>query len=316
MEVFIGPMNPEKESGREGNKLSATCFFIVSVLGALYVLVEAGLQVFGRSICVSGGCGLVAQLARFGDLSLIGIGLAALAFLALLSGLNRRRRNALLDSAINLVLIAALAAEGFLVGYQVFWLTELCLLCLSVFGFLVLLGLLRLLAGWKEAAAGFAALAAVLCVVGLVLPPRGTALPADKKMILFYSPDCPHCSEIKEEIDKNKLDITPVPVKEYTATLKNLGVDSVPTLFVNGRYEKLILNGKEAIRRYLAACHSSGSATPSLPGSPTIMRESGKKSGAPGSLLPVAPLSPWGTSDQLFNPAPDEGVCKEEQKCK
>jgi len=296
----------------QGRHLSTATFFIVSVLGALYLMVEAGLQVFGRSICVSEGCGLVAQLARFGDLSMILVGFIALAFLALLSGLNQRRQSGLLDSAINLALIAALAAEGFIVGYQVFWLAEVCLLCVSVFGIFVSLGLLRLLAGWKEAAAGFAAFAAVLCFVGLVLPPRGTALPTDKKMILFYSPECRHCSEIKEEIDKNKLEITPVLVKEYTATLKNLGVDNVPTLFVNGKYEKLILTGKEAIRRYLAACQSSGKVTPSLADVPASKMESNLKSGNFGSVWSLPPL---GGPNTLFNPSTDEGVCKEEQKC-
>ena len=296
----------------EEKHASATLFFIVSVLGALYLLVEAGLQGFGRSICVSEGCGLVAQLARFGDLSMILVGFMALAFLALLSGWNRRRKSGLLDAAINLALIAALAAEGFFIGYQVFWLPEVCLLCLSVFAIFVFLGLLRLLAGWKEAAAGFAAFAAVLCFVGLVLPPRGTALPTDKKMILFYSPECRHCSEIKEEIDKNKLEITPVLVKEYTATLKNLGVDNIPTLFVNGKYEKLLLTGKEAIRRYLAACQSSGKATPSVADVPPLKKESNLKSGNFGSVWSLPPL---GGPNTLFNPSTDEGVCKEEQKC-
>jgi len=296
----------------KGKHFSTTTFFILSVLGALFLLVEAGLQLFGRSICVSGGCGLVAQLARFGDLSLILIGFVVLAFLALLSGLNQKRRSGLLDSAINLALIAALAAEGFLVGYQVFWLTEVCLLCLSVFGILFSLGLLRLFAGWKEAAAGFATFAVVLSLVGFVLPPRGTALPSDKKMVLFYSTDCPHCSEIKETIDKDQLDITPVLVKEYTATLKNLGVDSVPTLFVNGRYEKLILTGKEAIRRYLAACQSSGISTSSVSGAPVSKMKSSIKSEDSGSVLP---FSPWGAPNPVFNPSTDEGVCKEEQKC-
>ena len=296
----------------KGRHFSTTYFFIVSVLGTLYLLVEAGLQVFGRSICVSGGCGLVAQLARFGDLSMILIGFIALAFLALLSGLNRRRRSGLLDFAINLALIAALAAEGFFVGYQVFWLPEVCLLCLSVFGIFVSLGLLRLFAGWKEAAAGFAAFAVVLCFVGFVLPPQGTALPSDKKMMLFYNTECTHCLEIKEEIDKNKLEIIPVLVKDYTATLRNLGVDSVPTLFVNGRYEKLIITGKEAIRRYLAACQSSGVSTPSVSGAPASKKESSLKSGDSGSVLPLSPL---GAPNPIFNPSTDEGVCKEEQKC-
>ena len=305
-------MNSEKESRMKEKHVSTATFFIVSALGALYLLVEAGLQVFGRSICVSKGCGLVAQLARFGDLSIILIGLVALAFLALLSGLNRRKRSGLLDFAINVALIAALAAEGFFVGYQVFWLPEVCLLCLSVFGFFVFLGLLRLLTGWKEVAAGFAAFAVVLCFVGLVLPPGGMALPSDKKMILFYSTECRHCSEIKEEIDKNKLDITLVLVKEYTTTLRNLGVDNVPTLFVNGRYEKLVLTGKESIRRYLAACQSSGKSTPSVAEVPALKKESSLKSGDFGSVWPLPTL---GGPNTLFDPSTDEGVCKEEQKC-
>ena len=68
----------------KGRHVSTNYFFIVSVLGAIYLLVEAGLQVFGRSICVSGGCGLVTRLARFGDLPMILIGFMALAFLALI----------------------------------------------------------------------------------------------------------------------------------------------------------------------------------------------------------------------------------------
>lgn len=295
----------------KGKQFSTTYFFIVSVLGALYLLVEAGLQVSGRSICVAGGCGLVTQLARFGDLSMILIGSIALAFLALLSGLNWRRRSGLLDFAINLALIAALAAEGFFVGYQIFWLSEVCLLCLSVFGIFVSLGLLRLFAGWKEVAAGFAAFAVVLGCVGFVLPPRGQALPVDKKMMLFYSTECKHCLEIKEEIDKNKLDITPVLSKEYTATLRNMGVNSVPTLFVNGRSEKLIITGKEAILRYLASCQASG-ATPAVLGAPVSKKGSNVTAADSGSGLPLSSL---GAPTPLINPFTDEGVCKEEQKC-
>ena len=169
-------------NGRQGH---TKYFFILSVLGSLYLLVEAGLQVFGRSICVSEGCGLVARIARFGDLSTVLIGFMALGLLALLSGLNLRRQSGLLDSAINLALIAALAAEGFFVGYQIFWLPEMCLFCLSVFGLFLTLGLLRWVAGWKETAAGFAAFALVLCFVGLVLPPRGTATSIRQKNDTF-----------------------------------------------------------------------------------------------------------------------------------
>jgi hypothetical protein len=299
-------------NNRKDKHSSALPFFIVSLSASLYLLAEAGLLVFGRSLCVSEGCGLVTRIARFGDLSMVLIGFMALGFLALLSGLNLRRPRGPLDSIINLFLIAALAAEGFFVGYQIFWLPEVCLFCLSVLGLFLILGLLRWVAGWKETAAGFAAFALVLCLAGLVLPPQGTALPSDKKMILFYSEDCRHCSEIKEEIHKNKLEITPMLVKDYTAALKNLGIDSVPTLFVNGKYEKLILTGQEAIRRYLADCQVPEKPIPSGSEAPVTKKRASKESGISGSGLPLSPLS---APNPLFNPSTDEGLCKENQKC-
>jgi hypothetical protein len=305
--------NELREKSGMGKKYgSMKVFFMVTVLGALFLFAETVLQLWGRSLCASQGCGLASRLARFGDHSLLLAGLSVLALLGLLSGLNRKRRNGRLDLAINLTLTAVLAAEGFLAGYQIFWLAERCLLCLSVFGIFLVLGLLRLWAGWVEIWAGFAASAAVLLLVGLVLPPPGTALPLDKKMVLFTSADCRHCSEIKEEIARNSLPITPVTVTDYTATLKPLGIDQVPTLFVNGRYEKLILTGKEAIRRYLAACQSSGRAIPSEAGVSALKKETGNKArdGRRG-----APLPALDAPTDLFNPAVDEGVCKEEQKC-
>ncbi len=251
-------------------------------------------------------------MARFGDLSTVLIGFIALGLLALLSGLNLRRQSRLLDSAINLALIAALATEGFFVGYQIFWLPEMCPFCLSVFGLFLILGLLRWMAGWKETAAGFAAFALVLSFVGLVLPPRVTTIPSDKKMILFYSEECRYCSEIKEEINKNKLEITPVLVKDYTPALKSLGINSVPTLLVNGRYEKVILTGKEAIRRYLALCQSSEKPIPSVPNTSTSKKGPSSRSGNSGS---GSPLSPPGEINPIFNPPNDEGLCQENQKC-
>jgi hypothetical protein len=138
------PLEGRQDGSKQGNPV---VFFIVSVLGALFLLAEAVLQAGGRSLCVAEGCGLVISLARFGDLSIILAGLAALALLGLLSALNLRRRRGLLDFGINLLLIAALAAEGFFLGYQTFWLAERCLICLGVFGIFFALGLLRLLEG-------------------------------------------------------------------------------------------------------------------------------------------------------------------------
>jgi glutaredoxin len=287
-------------------------FFIVSTMGALYMLVEAGLQLVGRSVCVSEGCNLAVQLTRFGDFFMVIIGFIALAGLALLSGLNLKRSGAGFDFIINLGLIGTLAAEGFFVGYQLFWLPGICLFCISVFAVIFILGLVRLLAGWKEILFGFAALATVLGIMALVFPPGGNTFPLDKKMILFYSEDCTHCSELKAEIEEKKLEVFLVHVKEYSAALKNLGVDSVPTLFVNGRYEKLLLSGKEGIRRFLETCQPK--PNPQLSGSlvPVLKKEGTGESRKTESVPLPAPLF---APNQIFKPSREEEACKQEQKC-
>jgi hypothetical protein len=131
-------------------------------------------------------------------------------------------------------------------------------------------------------------------------------------MVLFTSAECRHCAEIREEIAGSNFDITPVFITEYAATLKSLGIDQVSTLFVNGRYEKLFLTGKEAIRRYLTACQSSGKSSPQGADLPVPKRGAKPSFSARGTAIPLPSLS---TPDALFNPATDEGVCKEEQKC-
>ncbi len=287
-------------------------FFILSLLGSLYLLVEAGLQVLGRSLCVSEGCGLAGRITRFGDLSMIVLGFIAFGWLALMSGFNLRRPKRGLDSAINLALITALAAEGFFVGYQVFWLPEKCLFCLSVLGIVLILGLLRLLSDWKAAVAGFTGFAVVLCCVGLVLPARAPTLPLDTKMILFYSEDCRHCLELKKEIAQKKLEVKPMLVKGYTTTLRSLGVDRVPTLWVNSQYQKIILTGKEAIRAYLAACSPSEMSPPSRSDTHSLKKGIPAKSRISESESPLLPL---GTPNPLFNSSQEEGICQENRKC-
>ena len=113
--------------------------------------------------------------------------------------------------------------------------------------------------------------------------------------------------EIKKRSTRTKLDITPVLVKEYTATLKNLGVDSVPTLFVNGRYEKLILNGKEAIRRYLTACQSPGSATPFPAGRPRHQKGIRQKIRRSRIAIAVIASFPLEHPESIVQPCPGRG---------
>ncbi len=294
-----------------GKYLSSLLFVIVSGLGSLYILLEAILQSFGKSICATEGCKVVGQVARYGDASMLAIGFGMMAVLFALSFRGLKTVHELREQAVDMLLVAAVAGEGFLTGYQLYHLNAFCLFCLSVLCIYLVLGILRLFSGRTAVLAGFLSLGAILSLLFLILPAGGTPLPVQDRLVLFYSPDCKHCTEIRREIEAQKLEVTHVKVMEHAATLKNLGIDKVPTLMVNGTYEKIFLTGTEAIRQYLASCRSAAhSPVQKKPGAAGT--KAGKKAvqSAPPSLLPLAP-----PSDQLFNPAPDEGLCKEDVKC-
>lgn len=296
-----------------GTSLFSILFLIVSALGSLYLLIEALLQSFGKSICATEGCKVAAQYTRFGDLSLVLLGLATVSLLAVLASRGMRAADARRERAINFLLIISLAAEGFFAGYQLFWLHVVCVFCLSVFGLFVVLGALRILAGHREVIAGFGSLVALLGLFSIVLPVGGPALPLGPRYLLFYSEDCKHCAEIWKELEDQKIAAAHLPVREYPGFLKNMGIEHVPTLMVNGPYEKIFLTGTDAIRAYLSCQPSpSPSAKPVKKAKPAPAgkeRGSGQQTGQFNLFVPAT------TPDQIFSPPPDDGLCKENIKC-
>ena len=298
-----------------GKYLSSLLFLAISALSTLTLLVEAVLQLFGKSICATEGCKVVAQYTRFGDLTMVLLGLGAVALITVLAAQEMRSVSMRSERVINFLLVVSLAGEGFFVGYQLFRLDAVCVFCLGVFGMVVVLGGLRILSGQREIIAGFGALLAVLGLFYVILPSGGTALPRDAKYILFTSADCKYCSEIRKELDEKKIDVRHVAIQEYAATLKNLGIEHVPTLMVNGPQEKIFLTGTDAIRRHLLTCEQAQPATLKKQASRSAPR-SGKTQATPdqgaGSLVP---FSPGGGSNLIFSPLPDTGICKEDAKC-
>jgi hypothetical protein len=281
-------------------RLSERSFFVVSTLGALFVLLEMLLQSYGTSICGGVGCKLVAKYTRYGDLSILLIGLGTFSLLSLLSyrAVHRNRND--VSRFIDLVLAAALAGEGFFTGYQAFRLHAACVFCLTVFAFLVGLGLLRLLAGHKEALAGFGAMATVFLLFYLVLPADSSVkLPSDKQMVLFYSKSCEHCAELLKEMDENKIVVEHVLVEGYAGMLQSIGVEGVPTLYVNNGKEKLFLTGKQAVLDYLLARTQAPKGNTQRPAS---RRGENLLKGANGF--------------EIILPQEEDGACKGDDSCK
>jgi len=291
-------------------------FLGVSIAGALYVLTELVLQAFGTSICHTNGCKTVAQHARFGDASILVIGLALFSSLAALdfASLYRGRRG--LDKYVDTILVAALAGEGYFTGYQAFRIHEPCFFCLTVFGLLVILGVVRLISGRREIVAGFAAMVTVFSLLYIILPAGGSVhIPDDEQYVLFYSKDCKYCAQVIDDIEKNAIPVKHILVSEYSSYLKSMGIEHVPTLYVNNGFEKTFLTGKDAIESYLL-CKTRKDPVPSaVRASSAAPAGKAKRTGRDGSLSDENFLNSGDNSSQILLPAPKEGMCKENEKC-
>jgi uncharacterized membrane protein YhaH (DUF805 family) len=290
-------------------------FLAVSILATLFVVIEIVMQSFGKSICATEGCKTTAQYARYGDISILLIGLGTFFSVAALTILNRHARKAGIERLINLILVVALTGEGFFMGFLAFKIQTFCLFCFIIFCFMVTLGALRVLSGERDVAAGFATLAAVFLMHYVILPAGVTVkLPANDRLVLFYSKDCKHCSEIIRELDEKKVPVTHLPVSEYGGILKNVGIDYIPTLMVNDPNEKVFLTGKEMIRRYLLSC-----AEAKKPAEKPGQKKPAGKAAAPSPRDPGVTLDIFSQPGLLTMPsqsAPDAGMCREEEVCK
>src|SRR5512137_1562042 len=100
-----------------GNYTAPRLFVLTSALSTLYLLLEVVLQSFGKSICATEGCKIVTQYTRFGDLTMVLLGLGTMAVIAVLAAQGTRSVSEVRDRIVNFLLVVSLAGEGFFVGY-------------------------------------------------------------------------------------------------------------------------------------------------------------------------------------------------------
>jgi len=305
---------------RDSKRKEGKIFFTVSVLAMLFVLAETVMQFFGKSICYTEGCKVVSQQVRFGEISILLIGFATFALLAVLSSLGRYMVSPGLTRFINFVLVVSLASEGFFTGYQAFAVRTPCVFCLIILGFIVLLSIIRFFSGERELIAGFASFAAVFTMFYLVLPVNtNISLPENERQILFYSSECKHCAEVMKYIEENKLPVKHFDVGGYSPALKGIGIDAVPTLYVNDKYQRVFVTGEEAIKRYLLACNqpaqdtsATGKAKPKS--GKAAKAETQTKAG--GAVLAPDIFGQRSIIPPLGEPPAENGACKESEICK
>jgi hypothetical protein len=301
---------------RDRQKIIDKLFLGVSMAGAIFILTEMILQSFGRSICANVGCKVVAHSARFGDISILLVGLLTFSLLIVFAIMSRYFYRPVSEKYINFTLIVSLACEGFFTGYQAFRVYTPCIFCLIVFGLLVTLGLLRLLSKEQEVIVGFVAMAAVFSLFYLILPAENmVTIPDHEQLVLFYSKDCKYCAQVMKELEESKIPADHVLVTGYSVFLKGMGIEHVPTLYVNNKNEKIFLTGKDEIERYLTSRATAIKAT-NKPNKVALHAQKTTSSAEKGGV--ASTNDHFGLHDKslkMMFPPSEEGMCKENEKC-
>ena len=275
----------------------------LALIAALLTAAQSGFILLrGDAFCLNEGCRVVEDLTRVPPLV---INLAGLVFfLALIFGLRAsgslRRR---LPRFVAPLLLAGLAVEGVLFGFQLFVAEAFCSYCLAVLGAVVALNLLL---GARQAAHGLLFfLAALLAFASLELerPGQGAALKdgvfasrpgtvAGSEHHLFYSSTCAHCERVIgslrtspgatvlfHPIDRvQTLDLPGAQLRgDYAAEanralLTGLGLDEIPVLITKSADGYSILRGETAITARLGqpAAPAAANGQSPLPTAPLI----------------------------------------------
>jgi len=251
--------------------------------GGMFAAVQALLIVLqGDILCLNDGCEVVEQLTRVPPIVFNVAGsVYFLSVFLLFWRVSHGGRGKLTMARI--LLLAGMAAEGVLIGFQYFVAGAFCSYCLSIFAIIFLLNLLM---GWQQFIGGLAVTVSVLLAFAslqfssdsrserLTLE-HGTYGYLDRQqsapdLHLFFSSTCPHCEDVIATIDDTfscNLNFNPIDAQsvsplaslvvkpDYSTTsnrkfLQTLGVTEIPVLVVRSTEELRVLKGKKLILQY------------------------------------------------------------------
>jgi len=278
-----------------------TALLILGLLATLIILAQIfTILTTGKSFCPNDGCEVVHDLTRVSQtyINLAGIIYFQLLFwLTVGSRQGHKHRHYLFDaynrpqtascSLLQFLLFMGMVAEGILVGFQLFVVKTICLYCLIIFGFIVLMNTVL----------GIRQLSKAVIILGLQLAVfaslnfdtsslkldelslnKGTyAVKSCEKprhrMYLIFSENCSHCQAVLKELANCSLcefHFNPVTrltkaqelfkdlpaINDYNpevnkAMLKMLGIYTIPILLSETSSGLELVKGQENIVNYV-----------------------------------------------------------------
>ncbi len=190
------------------------CFLAAAGLSA-----EVLLQIYkGKSVCPNEVCALVGEYVLIGERGLMTIGAAFFWILFGLIFFSRRYPRPWLKALPQIALLGALSFDGLLMGFQVFKIQKLCLICLATALVLIAIHLVYSfgLKSFAVAVAGLAVWAGAFAGNGLLKMPQGPKAPVNfvfyslratngpefPRLTLIFSLHCPHCLKVIERLSE------------------------------------------------------------------------------------------------------------------
>jgi len=110
----------------KSNLKKSNAVSLIYLFGLLLTSAELISHFLGKSLCTTGGCRIVESFVKGGDLVLLIIGVVLFGSLLFIS-LSKHR---ILNNIHLLILISAMCVEGYLVGFQLFIIHEICVFAL------------------------------------------------------------------------------------------------------------------------------------------------------------------------------------------
>jgi hypothetical protein len=253
----------------------------VALLGSIITLVQIFLLANEKEgICLNSGCQVVDSLTTIPPIFLSVGGFFF--FQAIFWGIWIAGKAGRSMRVVNVLLLAALAAEGVLLSFQHVVAQTFCSYCLII---LSLVLLLNVLAGIRHALSGAVIFAAVLLGFGVLRfsgSPQplenldaGTyavlAGPEQEKKYLFFSSTCKYCEQVIDSLKEGSdcgIRFNPIDeIREFAleeaekqevydpavnrALLQSFGLDQIPVLLVRGASGFQVIQGGGPIQHYL-----------------------------------------------------------------
>ncbi|NEW60031.1 hypothetical protein GSY74_01935 [Sulfurovum sp. bin170] len=219
-------------------------FVYLPALFFVYIAVETLLKLNHSTLCESAGCLLADNLLWFDSIYLNFMGLADALIILAIGWLSYKR--AIREKLFYLVLFASLAFETILIGYQYFVSPEMCIFCMGVYAFLVVI---MLLSAKKYFLMVVPVIASVVVALSFLTIPKSEAFVIEDGNYLVQSPTCTHCKKVKDYLNENNISFTKLNIDDIEARnfATFLNFTTIPILIVKEGKSVQIINGDNNI---------------------------------------------------------------------